>query len=71
MVATVTLSFLVGKDIESACQEALSIADKLGNIVDFRFNGVDISIAPGDDWLKKVAYYHKKLRAKDTPNDPA
>jgi len=39
-----------GGHIESACQDAISLADQLGVTVWFIFNGVKCGARPGDDW---------------------
>jgi hypothetical protein len=51
-----------GVSIENACRDAIAIADKLGAVVMFNFNGVRCMARPGDseqslaeDWCRVIS----------------
>ncbi len=49
MSIVVKARFLAGTEINAAATEAVDLADKLGVIVEYDFNGVTCMALPGDD----------------------
>lgn len=67
---TLKLEAGAGTAIDEACEEAQSIADKLGVLVAFDFNGVDCNAVPsGSAHRLAQKQQHEQARAIGFPGD--
>ena len=53
-----------GQDITDACREMVALADKHGEAVTMKFNGVKLAAAPGDNPQDTVDAYHAESQRR-------
>ena len=59
---SIEVCFLPGETIRSASEKAVMLANELGVIITWKFNGVKCIACPGDSPEKIVEFYFQKLR---------
>lgn len=64
---SITTEVSPGSNINDACSEAVALANKLGVVVGFDFNGVLCGARPEDDPELLVANFHRAMQGKRTP----
>ena len=57
------IDFVDGILIETACKEAIELANRLQTNIEFNFNGVYLFAIPKNCPTKLVDYYHKALNS--------
>lgn len=55
-----------GRDIHQCAKEAIRLANFLGVVIEFGFNGVTCGARPGDNWELLVNAYHREVK-RDGP----
>ena len=58
-----TLEVSPGSYIGDACKEAVAVADKIGVVVWFEFNGVKRRVRPGDSPVQLLASWERELKS--------
>lgn len=58
---TLTVELVAGTDIRDACCDICELANRVGCLVEAKFNEVSLWASEGDNPLKLVDAYHKEL----------
>ncbi|WP_375214283.1 hypothetical protein [Aquabacterium sp.] len=66
MSASINLEIFAGETIEHACAEAVRLADMLGVVAKFDFNGVNVMAKPGVCPKSLAEAWHVELRSDRT-----
>lgn len=61
MSATIRINPMAGADVKATAEQAVSVADKLGIMIEYDFNGVTCMARPGDCPDSLAEDYHRAL----------
>lgn len=66
---TLKVELLAGTSISDAAEDLCELADRVGVMIEARFNGVMLLARPGDDWRKLVHQYDCRCRPAEYRTD--
>lgn len=55
----INAEIIAGSSILQAVEESIDMAKKLGCMVTFSFNGININVTPSSDKEEEINYYHR------------